>query len=127
MSRDDRRKQIGQRGERLAADHLERHGYRVLERNFSNRFGELDLVAHGHETLVFCEVKTREVSADDPHPQPLESITHAKQRQVRRLAAIWLSERRRAPWAHAVRFDAIGVVLSRSGRILDLDHLEGAF
>ncbi len=56
---DDPRHSLGRLGERLAAEHLERLGYRVVARNYRTRFGELDLVVTDEEVLVFCEVKTR--------------------------------------------------------------------
>lgn len=50
---------IGQKAESKAADFLEDLGYRILERNFRSKFGEIDLVALDGETLVFVEVKAR--------------------------------------------------------------------
>ncbi|MBP5618294.1 MAG: YraN family protein, partial [Clostridia bacterium] len=49
----------GERGEKLAARYLRRKGYRILERNFQTRFGEIDLIARKGDQLVFVEVKTR--------------------------------------------------------------------
>jgi putative endonuclease len=43
------------------------------------------------------------------------------------MAAVWLNERRDRPYADEIRFDAIGVTLDRSGRLVSLEHLEGAF
>ena len=54
----DPRRALGALGERLAAEHLERAGYRIVERNYRTRYGELDIVASGERCLVFCEVKT---------------------------------------------------------------------
>src|SRR3954447_9313516 len=56
---DDLRHSLGAVGERLAAEHLERRGFEILERNFRTRWGELDLVAYDGRVLAFCEVKTR--------------------------------------------------------------------
>ena len=55
----DPRRDLGARGERLAADHLEALGLEVIDRNFRTRLGEIDLVARDRRFLVFCEVKTR--------------------------------------------------------------------
>lgn len=52
-------KDIGQAAEKKAAEFLESQGYRILERNFRSKFGEIDLVALDGETLVFVEVKAR--------------------------------------------------------------------
>src|SRR4051795_8369198 len=54
----DPRRHLGQLGESLALEHLERLGYRLVARNHRTRFGELDLVVHDDCALVFVEVKT---------------------------------------------------------------------
>lgn len=124
----DPRRAIGALGEDLAAEHLERAGYRIVERNFRTRYGELDIVAAGDRCLVFCEVKTRVRGRSGP--SPFDSIGHGKRSQVRQMAAQWLAERRSQlgePPQPKLRFDAIGVSMSPSGRLLALDHLEAAF
>jgi putative endonuclease len=124
----DPRRAIGALGERLAAEHLERSGYRIVERNYRTRYGELDIVAVGERCLVFCEVKTR-VRAGGLF-DPFDSIGGSKRSQVRQMAAQWLAERRPGldePPQPLVRFDAIGVRVSPGGRLLSLDHLEDAF
>jgi putative endonuclease len=125
----DPRRALGALGERLAADHLRRAGYRIVERNFRTRYGELDIVAAGERCLVFCEVKTR-VRGRANGPEPFDAIGHDKRRRLRRMAAQWLVERRPAlgqPAEPDLRFDAIGISISPSGRLLALDHLEDAF
>ena len=59
----DVRPHLGRLGEDLALEHLERLGFRVLERNYRTRYGELDLVVSDSATIVFVEVKTRRVGA----------------------------------------------------------------
>ena len=125
----DPRRALGALGERLAADHLERAGYRIVERNFRTRYGELDIVATGDRCLVFCEVKTR-VRGRAGSPGPFDAIGGLKRTQVRRMAAQWLAERRPqldVPPHPDLRFDAIGVSMTAGGRLLALDHLEDAF
>ena len=121
----DARQQIGRTGENLAAEHLLRRGYKILERNYRTRWGELDIVAFDGHTLVFCEVKARRVVGDGPGP--LEGIREGKRSQVRKMAGSWLIERTDRPRADLLRFDAIGVTLDGSGRLRSLDHIEGAF
>jgi putative endonuclease len=120
---DDPRHALGRLGERLAAEHLERLGYRIVARNHRTRFGELDLVAADARRLVFCEGKARR----DGSGSPWDSLTAAKQRQVRAMAAAFLASARDRPRRPGIRFDAIGVVLDAHGRLVRLDHLEGAF
>ncbi len=124
----DPRRGLGALGERLAAEHLERAGYVVLDRNWRSRHGELDIVAADARALVFCEVKTR-VAGNARGPEgPLDSIGPSKRRRLRLLAREWLSERSAArPVTAGLRFDAIGVTVSRAGGVLALDHVEEAF
>jgi putative endonuclease len=121
----DPRPQLGRLGEQLAAEHLIRRGFQIVERNYRTRWGELDIVAYDGRTLAFCEVKTRRL--DTPGRDPLESVHTAKRSKVRKMAGRWLVERTNRPYANNVRFDAIGVTLDRSGRLVSLEHLEGAF
>ena len=125
----DPRRGRGQLGERIARRHLAARGYELLDANYRTRLGELDLVARDGECLVFCEVKTR-VARGPPGPfGPLTGVDGRKRRQVRLLARQWLAERRGRIGGNPaeLRFDAIGVSLSAAGKLLALEHLEGAF
>lgn len=122
---DDRRRKLGDAGEQLAADHLTRRGFQILDRNYRTRWGELDIVACNGHTVVFCEVKTR--IATRAGRDPLESVHPRKRLRVRRMAGRWLAERQDRPRADELRFDAIGITLATDGRLLRLDHLEAAF
>jgi putative endonuclease len=121
----DLRLQLGRLGEQLAAEHLIRRGFEIVERNYRTRWGELDIVAFDGRTLAFCEVKTRRLTA--PGRDPLESVHAVKRSKVRKMAGRWLIERTDRPYAENVRFDAIGVTLDPTGQLVSLDHLEGAF
>ena len=129
---EDRRRETGELGEQLAADHLTRRGFRILERNYRTRWGELDIVAFDGRTLVFCEVKTRRArsGATGLAPRgltPLDSVGRSKRQQVRKMAGRWLSERRGRGYAAVLRFDAIGIRLDPADRLVSLDHVEDAF
>ena len=119
----DMRQSLGAAGEQLAAEHLERRGFAILERNVRTRWGEIDIIAFDGRTLVFCEVKSRRES----NFGALESVHARKRMQVRRLAGRWLAQRTDRPRAAELRFDAIGVTFDRTGRLVALEHLEGAF
>jgi putative endonuclease len=126
----DARRALGERGEDIAAAHLRARGYDVVERNFRVRSGEIDLVAADRHALVFCEVKTRIATRHGAGVQPLESIHPSKRVRLRRLAREWLRMRPAGsgrPTRARLRFDAIGVVLSPSGELLSLEHIEDAF
>ena len=124
-SLDRRSKALGRRGEELAAAHFERLGYRVLARNFRTRWGEIDLVVTdaAEEVLVFIEVKTRRLGSGSP----FDNLHPAKRRQVRTVAAAWLTQVRERPWSAELRFDAVGVTLDARDELVRLDHLEAAF
>jgi putative endonuclease len=128
MNGQDPRRTLGTYGEQLASEHLQRAGYRVLERNARcGRHGELDIVASDGRCLVFCEVKTRVAGTSAGPAGPLDAVGPVKRRRIRRLAAEWLRTREQAggqPW---IRFDAIGVTVNRAGGLLALDHVEDAF
>jgi putative endonuclease len=125
----DPRRALGVAGERLARAHLEARGLTVLDTNFRTRHGELDIVAASDSCFVFCEVKTRVVRGVEPGELgPFAAIGPRKQRTLRLLAREWLAEHGAAAGGRAeLRFDALGVELDRQGRLLQLDHLEGAF
>jgi putative endonuclease len=121
----DTRQSLGALGERLAADHLQRRGFRIIERNYRTRWGELDIVAYDGHTIAFCEVKTRRLR--DDQRDPLESIRAVKRSRIRKMAGRWLIERTDRPYADELRFDAIGVTFDLSGKLVSIEHLEGAF
>ena len=127
MSEDPRRR-LGALGERLAREHLERDGYEILERNFRCALGELDIVAADAGYLVFCEVKTRVAGSRAGPDGPLDAIGAGKRRRLRLLAIEWLRARGAdRPHRGSLRFDAVGVTVTRAGGLLALEHVEGAF
>jgi putative endonuclease len=112
---------LGRRGERLAEHHLLARGYRLIERNWRCKQGEIDLVVRDGDALVFVEVKTRSGTA---FGHPFEAITPAKLARLRRLAGEWCSahpgERGR------IRIDAVAVLAPR-GAEASIEHLVGLF
>ncbi len=78
----------GRLGERLAARHLRRQGYKILYRNFrGKRGGEIDLVCRHGDTLVFAEVKTR---ATENFGRPLAAVDRKQRRRIVQGAMAWL-------------------------------------
>jgi putative endonuclease len=121
MSNDPRHR-LGQLGEQIAAQHLERLGYEVVARNHRTRFGEIDLVVVDADSLVIVEVKTRRGSGS-----PWDALHERKRRQVRAMGFAYLSSVPDRPRRRNLRFDAIGVTFDNAGRLTGLDHLEAAF
>lgn len=114
------RRELGQAGESLAADHLRGLGWQVLARNWRCRAGELDIIAWDPTPpgcVVFCEVKCRRGVGFGP---PLEAITAAKLAKLRELALRWLREQSRP--VPGFRIDGIGVLL-QPGREPELTHI----
>ena len=102
---------IGARGERIAFRHLRRNGYRILETNFRDAGGELDLVAIEGRTLVFVEVRTRREDSLN-WPSPEESVNEQKQRRIATAAQSYLKSRARFLKKFRLRghrFDIVGV------------------
>jgi len=112
------RRALGDLGERLAVQHLLAKGYRIRERNFRFREGEIDIVAELGDLLAFIEVRCRRGGAMGTASES------AKRRRLVGLAEAYgqtddgLPERR--------RIDVIAVDFEPSGRLLSLEHIEGA-
>jgi putative endonuclease len=119
----DLRHRLGQVGEQLAAEHLERRGFAILARNHRTRHGELDLIACDGRRILFCEVKTRRLGS----ATPFEGLRDGQRRRLRRMAASWLQEQSDRPHTPELRFDVIGVTIDATGRLAELEHLENAF
>ena len=79
----DNKIQRGASAETAATRLLVDAGYRIVERNFRCKAGELDIVARDGEVLVFVEVRSR---SDDEHGSAVEMIRRGKQRRVARVA-----------------------------------------
>jgi putative endonuclease len=124
------RQRLGRRAEDLVAAALARDGAQIVAANArpAGVRGEIDLIVLEGTTLVFVEVKARRaVSARGPE-SPLLAVDRRKQMRLRRLAAAWLREAgERAPRRRGIRFDVVGLRLDGAGRVVDWDHVRGAF
>ena len=119
----DQIKSTGKWGEDQAERYLRKKGYHTVERNFSCRFGEIDLIVSDRTYLVFVEVKTRK---SGEFAEARESVGAGKQRRVRAAASMWLS-------AHETelqpRFDVIEIYGTEDMpyRKLQIRQIENAF
>ncbi|GIO10840.1 UPF0102 protein [Cohnella xylanilytica] len=120
----DGRRATGLAAEREAARHLTALGYRIVERNWRCRSGEIDLIALDGGVLVFVEVRSRRNPTR--FGTAVEAITPRKRAQVRAVAQIYLAM---SPSARdsSVRFDVVAVTFDGEGQVAELRHLEGAF
>ncbi len=110
----------GQEGERLAARFLEEQGFCILDRNYRNRLGEIDIVAEDKGVIVFVEVRTLKASAGHP---PEETIQWKKQQRISRTAQAYIQHKRLED--RPARFDVIAVTFS--GTRPTLRHIPDAF
>jgi len=83
----DKRQQFGQKGESLAARHLKKNGYKILEQNYRTKMGEIDIIAKDKETIVFVEVKARR---SHHFGNPKWAVTPKKQRKISMVALYYL-------------------------------------
>lgn len=114
------RQQLGAFGEQVAVEHLQALGWRIVQRNWRCRYGELDLIAiDPGRTLVFVEVKTR---TGDGFGGLAHAVGPQKVRRIRRLAGRWLAGQD-AGWPD-VRIDVVGVRIGRC-RTPEVMHLRG--
>jgi len=110
----DPRRQLGGSGEQRAVDYLKQHGYKIIERNWRNTWGELDIIASSGQELVFVEVRTLE---SPNFGVPEESVGPRKQRQLAQLATAYVQKTKyEGDW----RIDVIAI--DRNG----LRHIENA-
>ncbi len=99
----------GKVGEDAGVEWLRRHGYRIVDRNVSNRVGELDVIARDGDTLCFIEIKAR---SSHHYGAAIESVTPNKQRRIARAAALYLAFH---PYDGPCRFDVLGLDLGDDG------------
>ena len=99
------RQQLGNTGETAAAGYLQGRGYRILQRNYRNPMGEIDLVARDQKTLVFVEVKTRRSRR---FGSAKTWVTVKKQRRLSRVALVYLKQNDQMNTR--ARFDVVTVV-----------------
>jgi putative endonuclease len=112
---------FGRRGEDLAAERLQRQGYRVLARNLRTPLGELDLVCEDGPEVVFVEVKARRAGGLSA---PEEAVGSVKLQRLARLAEAFLlsSGRETAMW----RIDVVAIEVGRDGQLVRFEHYRNA-
>ena len=100
-------KQIsGAKGEELAVSYLRKQGYKIIDRNFRSRVGEIDIIAIDKDTLVFIEVKAR---SSNEFGSPLDAITYWKMNSLIKTAQYYKLKNPRLP--EAMRIDAVAITL----------------
>ncbi len=120
----DERKALGKKGEKIAEKFLKRRGYKIVERNYRCRFGEVDLIAVDGECLVFVEVKTRRDGGSIP---PQLAVDRRKQSRLAHLAAYFLSHNPSLKTQPQCRFDVVAVITDARGKKPSIELFQNAF
>lgn len=112
-------RETGRHAEAIAARELEKKGYTILERNFSNKFGEIDIIARDGDTLMFVEVKAK---VGETFGRPEDMITRGKLQRIRNMALVYLNGK-----SAACRIDVVAVVLDECNDVARLTHYENVY
>ncbi len=123
----DRRHRLGSLAEDLCARDLEGRGWRILDRNWRIRMGELDMVAIDGASLVIVEVKALRHGNVSGPATPVLAVGPGKQRRLRLLAEAWLGGGSRRQRFEGVRFDVVGITIDAAGNVVSWQHVEDAF
>lgn len=114
--------QKGQRGEEIASIYLTRKGFRIIEKNFSTRFGEIDLIGINKDRLVFIEVKLK---IGDMFGTPEEMVNRRKLLQVQNTATAYMQKNTEIAVKYPLRqIDVVAIVLGSSGDVIRIEHYE---
>ena len=108
-------------GEAVAAAYLRKKGYRIVQQNFSTRFGEIDLIVQDARYIVFVEVKTPK---SDRFGAAREAVDLHKQRRLIATAEQWLQ---RNPTNLQPRFDVVEIYGEEDLPVRSIEHIENAF
>lgn len=106
----------GKKEEAVAEYFLKKKGYKIVERNYSNHIGEIDLIATDRDILVFVEVKFRQT---DKFGLPREAVGIYKQNQIKKAATLYLQQNNL--FEKEIRFDVVDILGD------EITHLENAF
>jgi len=107
---------VGKKYESVVANYFKQKGYKILERNFSTKIGEIDLICQDGNFFVFIEVKYK---SSAKFGRPIEMITKEKIRKIRQTAILYLKTKKLLD--ASVRFDAVEILDN------EIRHIEDAF
>jgi putative endonuclease len=112
----------GKMGEDIACEYLIKNGYRLIEKNFSTKFGEIDLIFSYKKILVFVEVKLK---IGEEHGSPSEMINARKIYQIRKTAVTFLLKNSKFAILFPIqRIDAVCIVLNHDKSVKSINHYE---
>jgi len=111
---------IGKLGEDIAVKYLEKHGYKILDRNYRKPWGEIDIVAQQSDELVFIEVKTQNKEFEW---RPEENITRHKKHQLSRIVTTYLKSNK-IPEDQNWRVDVLAITLDFKTKNAQIEHIQ---
>ncbi|MBQ5398849.1 MAG: YraN family protein [Ruminococcus sp.] len=114
------KQELGKKGEKAVAKYLKRKRFKILERNYSCIYGEIDIIAENKKYLVFVEVKTRKAGQ---MLEPRFSVDYKKRNRIIRTAARFLSD---YSTEKQPRLDVAEVVVNEKGK-LEITYIDNAF
>jgi putative endonuclease len=115
----------GREGEEIAREFLVERGFRLIESNYSNVLGEIDIIMSDKDWLVFVEVKLK---VGDKYGSPEEMINKNKLAKVRRVAESFLVlEKETAKNFEKYRIDAVCIVLDEDKTVRSIKHYENLY
>ena len=109
------KKALGKKGEEIALQFLKKKGYRIIEKNYVCKMGEMDIIAKEKDTLAFIEVKTRTSTTFGP---PQLAVNFQKQMQLSKVALYFLKEK--GIEEIKARFDVVAILLGPRGEGIEL-------
>lgn len=115
-------KEIGNYGETLASNFLINNSYIILDMNYRNKYGEIDIICRKNNLIIFCEVKSRYTNS---FGCPIESVTYYKQKQIIKLSQIYLLYKKYHNYN--VRYDVIEVIFNNTNASFKVNHIKDAF
>lgn len=116
------KREIGNYGEEIAADYLDKMGYNVLKKNFKCSFGEIDIIAIKNKILCFVEVKSRYSSQ---YGLPREAITYFKKDRIVKSSNYFIHKY--GLYNNYVRFDILEVIFNHNNSDYYIDYIKDAF
>ena len=96
--------QLGQKGEKVASQYLEKMGYTIVSRNYKSSYGEIDIIAKDKNELVFVEVKTR---CSKKYGEAREAVNEPKKKHIKKAATYYIYKHRLEN--ELIRFDVMEV------------------
>ncbi len=112
------KKELGNKYEKIVEKYLEKKGYQILESNYRNFIGEIDIISKYNDCIVFIEVKARKTKK---YGLPRESVTKRKIDKIRKCSLLYLRDN--DIYDNPLRFDVVEVYINEK----KINHIKNAF